>query len=87
MTMPRSREDAHSEMEDIRQRANRFQSIFANSTLGIFQSSLEGRFLMVNPAFARILGYDDPEDHGVEFLPPLMNISFWLLVSFDHTFR
>lgn len=62
MTMPGDREIAHSELEEIRQRANRFQSIFANSTLGIFQSLLEGRFLMVNPAFARILGYDDPED-------------------------
>ncbi len=47
---------------DLRERAERFQSIFENSTLGIFQSSLDGRFLMVNPAFAKILGYDDPED-------------------------
>jgi PAS domain S-box-containing protein len=50
------------EQEKLRERAERFQSIFDNSTLGIFQSSLEGRFLMVNPAFARILGYNDPED-------------------------
>ncbi len=50
------------EMQELRERAERFQSIFDNSTLGIFQSSLEGRFLMVNAAFARILGYDDPED-------------------------
>ena len=47
---------------ELRERAERFQSIFENSTLGIFQSSLDGRFLMVNPAFARILGYSDPED-------------------------
>ena len=46
---------------ELRERAERFQSIFENSTLGIFQSSLDGRFLMVNPAFARILGYSDPE--------------------------
>ncbi len=62
MSMPLSREVAPSELEQVRERANRIQSIFANSTLGIFQSSLEGRFLMVNPAFARILGYDGPED-------------------------
>jgi len=50
------------ELAELRDRADRFQSIFANSTLGIFQSSIEGRFLMVNPAFARMLGYSDPED-------------------------
>jgi PAS domain S-box-containing protein len=50
------------ELKELRDRAERFQSIFANSTLGIFQSSLEGRFLMVNPAFAEMLGYSDPED-------------------------
>ncbi|MCE5335685.1 MAG: sigma 54-interacting transcriptional regulator, partial [Desulfobacteraceae bacterium] len=51
-----------TELEELRERAERFQSIFVNSTLGIFQSSLEGRFLMVNPAFAAMLGYTDPED-------------------------
>jgi PAS domain S-box-containing protein len=50
------------ELEDLRERAERFQSIFHNSTLGIFQSSIEGRFVMVNTAFATMLGYRDPED-------------------------
>lgn len=49
-------------IEEIRRRADKFQSIFENSTMGIFQSTLEGRFLTVNPAFAAILGYDSPED-------------------------
>jgi PAS domain S-box-containing protein len=49
-------------LEAVRERADTFQSIFENSTMGIFQSSLDGRFLMVNPAFARILGYDSPGD-------------------------
>ncbi|MFZ0931631.1 MAG: sigma 54-interacting transcriptional regulator [Syntrophobacteraceae bacterium] len=49
-------------LEAVRERADKFQSIFENSTMGIFQSSLDGRFLMVNPAFAGILGYDSPED-------------------------
>ncbi|ABK16853.1 sigma-54 interaction domain-containing protein [Syntrophobacter fumaroxidans] len=46
----------------IRERADKFQSIFENSTMGIFQSSLDGRFLAVNPAFAKIFGYASPED-------------------------
>ncbi|MGA2403592.1 MAG: sigma 54-interacting transcriptional regulator [Syntrophobacteraceae bacterium] len=49
-------------LRKLQERADKFQSIFENSTLGIFQSSLRGRFLLVNPAFARILGYDSPQD-------------------------
>ncbi|MGA2227236.1 MAG: sigma 54-interacting transcriptional regulator [Syntrophobacteraceae bacterium] len=50
------------ELRKLRERADKFQSIFENSTLGIFQSSLRGRFLRVNASFTRILGYDSPED-------------------------
>jgi PAS domain S-box-containing protein len=39
-----------------------FRSIFENAREGIFQSSVEGRFIKVNPAMARIFGYDSPEE-------------------------
>ena len=39
-----------------------YKSIFENATEGIFQSTLDGRFLKVNPAMARIYGYDSPDD-------------------------
>lgn len=39
----------------------RYRGIFENTIEGIFQSTREGRFLMANPAMARILGYDSPE--------------------------
>ena len=39
-----------------------YQGIFDNASEGIFQSSIEGRFLKVNPAMARIYGYESPED-------------------------
>jgi PAS domain S-box-containing protein/putative nucleotidyltransferase with HDIG domain len=39
-----------------------YQSIFENATVGIFQSTPEGRFQNVNPAIARIYGYDSPEE-------------------------
>ncbi|MCC6232367.1 MAG: response regulator, partial [Verrucomicrobiales bacterium] len=35
---------------------------FENSVEGIFQTSPEGRFIRVNPAFARIYGYSSPEE-------------------------
>jgi len=38
-----------------------YRSLFENATVGIFQSTPEGRFLSVNPATARIFGYTSPE--------------------------
>lgn len=54
--------DPGESVEKIRERADKFESIFENSTMGIFQSSLDGRFLAVNPAFAKIFGYESPQD-------------------------
>ncbi|PSN17168.1 histidine kinase [filamentous cyanobacterium CCP5] len=39
-----------------------YRSIYENALEGIFQSSLDGRFLKVNPAMAEIYGYDSPEE-------------------------
>ncbi|MGZ5178403.1 MAG: sensor domain-containing diguanylate cyclase, partial [Burkholderiales bacterium] len=39
-----------------------YRSLFENATVGIFQSTPKGRFLSVNPATARIFGYQSPED-------------------------
>ncbi len=39
-----------------------YRSIFENALEGIFQSSPEGRFLRVNPALAKIYGYDSPTE-------------------------
>jgi PAS domain S-box-containing protein len=39
-----------------------YRSIFENALEGIFQSTLDGRYLRVNPAMARIHGYDSPEE-------------------------
>ena len=60
--MESERQNPDQTLEAVRERADKFQSIFENSTMGIFQSTLDGRFLMVNPAFAVILGYNSPED-------------------------
>ena len=40
----------------------KYRSIFENSVEGLFQSTPEGRFISVNPAFAKMLGYASPED-------------------------
>jgi PAS domain S-box-containing protein len=38
----------------------KYKSIFDNAPEGIFQSTLEGRYLSVNPAMARIFGFESP---------------------------
>ncbi len=40
----------------------RYQDLFDNAGLGIFQTSADGRIIAVNPEFARMLGYQSPED-------------------------
>jgi PAS domain S-box-containing protein len=40
----------------------KYRSIFDNSIEGIFQSSLDGRLITFNKAFAEILGYESVED-------------------------
>jgi len=45
----------------VQEAEKNYRSIFENAVEGIFQSTTEGRFITVNPAMARILGYDSPE--------------------------
>ncbi|MES2571343.1 MAG: PAS domain S-box protein, partial [Verrucomicrobiota bacterium] len=46
------------EQEARRQAEEKYREIFEQAVDGIYQSSPEGRFLDVNPAFARMYGYD-----------------------------
>ena len=39
-----------------------FRTLFDNAFVGIYRSDLEGRINRVNPALARLHGYDDPEE-------------------------
>ncbi len=48
--------------EALRQAEEKYRSIFNNAVEGIFQSTPSGRYLSVNPALARMYGYDSPED-------------------------
>ncbi len=48
--------------EALEQSENKYRSIFENAVEGIFQTTLEGRFISVNPAMARMHGYASPEE-------------------------
>jgi len=48
--------------EALRESEERYRSIFENAVEGLFLSTPEGRFINVNPSFARMLGYASPEE-------------------------
>jgi PAS domain S-box-containing protein len=48
--------------EKLRIAEENYRSIFENALEGIFQSTPEGRYLSVNPALAKIYGYDSPQE-------------------------
>lgn len=39
-----------------------YRNLVENASVGIFQTSMDGRYLAANPALARIYGYDAPDD-------------------------
>jgi PAS domain S-box-containing protein len=46
----------------LRDSEERYRSIVENSTLGIFRTTPEGRVTTANPALAKIMGYDSPQE-------------------------
>jgi len=46
----------------IQESQKKYQDIFENASVGIFRSTLEGKFLDVNPETARMFGYDSPQE-------------------------
>jgi PAS domain S-box-containing protein len=66
-------------IEALRRAEQKYRSIFENSTVGIFQTTPEGKYLSANPALARMYGYESPE----ELLEHLTDISGQLYVEPD----
>ena len=48
--------------EALRVSEEKYRRIFEHSIEGIFQSTPDGRFIAVNPAYARMFGYGSPEE-------------------------
>jgi two-component system NtrC family sensor kinase len=46
----------------LRKSEARYRRLFEDAVLGIFQSTPEGRVIAVNAAFARMFGYESPEE-------------------------
>lgn len=48
--------------EELKQAEEKYRTIFENATIGIFQTTPDGRFISANTAMARSLGYDSSEE-------------------------
>jgi len=46
----------------LKQAEEKYRNIFENATEGIFQTTVDGQVLSANPAFARLFGYESPEE-------------------------
>ncbi|MCX5819457.1 MAG: PAS domain S-box protein, partial [Deltaproteobacteria bacterium] len=67
----------------LRESEKKYRSIFNNAVEGFFQSTPEGQFLNVNPAFARIFGYASPD----ELIRTISNISQQYYVNYEDRLR
>ena len=52
----------YRDITEYRQTESDYRTIFELAPEGMYRTTLEGHFLRVNPAAARILGYDSPDD-------------------------
>ncbi|MDD2670853.1 MAG: PAS domain S-box protein [Syntrophales bacterium] len=48
--------------ERVRKAEEKYRNIFEYAVEGIYQSTPEGRLITANPAFARMFGYDSPQE-------------------------
>jgi diguanylate cyclase (GGDEF)-like protein/PAS domain S-box-containing protein len=48
--------------EELRRAERRYRNMYRNAVQGMFQSTLAGALIRVNPAYARILGYTTPDE-------------------------
>jgi two-component system cell cycle sensor histidine kinase/response regulator CckA len=46
----------------LRSAEEKYRSILENAAEGIYQSTTDGKYVFVNPALARMLGFDSPEE-------------------------
>ena len=69
--------------KELLESEEKYRSIYENAIEGFFQSTPEGRFISVNPALARMLGYVSPE----ELISDITNIAEQLYVNSEDRLR
>jgi PAS domain S-box-containing protein len=61
--------------DDLRAAEEKYRTIFENSALGIFRTAPDGRWLVANPALARMLGYSSSQEL-IEHNPNISTLYF-----------
>ncbi|MBW2437819.1 MAG: PAS domain S-box protein [Deltaproteobacteria bacterium] len=54
--------DLKETQEELKKAEQRYRNMYQNALQGMFQSRLSGELIRVNPAYARILGYDSVDE-------------------------
>jgi PAS domain S-box-containing protein len=87
-TSPLTAEDARREAE------RKYRDIFENAVEGIFQTNPDGGFITANPALARMLGFETPEElirvreiEGSYYVHPERRVEFKRLLDRYDTVR
>jgi PAS domain S-box-containing protein len=66
MAIAKNQEDLETKFEqrtlELKRAERKYRSFFANALDGIFQTTPNGYYISVNPALARMYGYDTPRD-------------------------
>jgi len=57
------------ELDIIRETEGKYESLFQNAVVGIYESTPAGRFISVNPALAAMLGYGSVEELLNAYIP------------------
>ncbi|MCX5809819.1 MAG: PAS domain S-box protein [Proteobacteria bacterium] len=60
--LEQSESECRQAKEALKQSEAKYRNIFDNAVEGIFQTTPEGQYISVNPALARMIGYDSPEE-------------------------
>ncbi len=62
ITIQKLQKQLQKEIHDRQQAEEKYRSIVENAVNGICQTTPEGQYLSANPALARIMGYESPEE-------------------------
>ena len=54
--------ERHQAQQALAAAEQQYRGIFENSVLGLFRTTADGKFLSVNPALVKNVGYDSPEE-------------------------
>lgn len=54
--------DRRQAEDKIKESEEKYRKLYEDAAIGIFHSNFEGRFLDVNPALAKMLGYEAPQE-------------------------